>query len=72
MCKICKAHTRVSITYAIVTMDSKIRISNLKDQLYSQLVKFIKQTIEVIKKDLNIFMVLVLRSKQINKCKLRF
>ena len=35
---------------AIVTVDSKVRISNQKDQLYSQLVKFIKLTIEMIKK----------------------
>ena len=39
-------HTRISVSYALGTMN---QISNPKDQLYSQLVKFIKVTVEVIK-----------------------
>jgi len=50
MHKICKVHTRANIPYAVVIVDSKVWISNLKDQLYFQLVKFIKLAVEVIKK----------------------
>ena len=56
MCTICKAHTRASAPYAIVTMDQKVQILNLKDQLYFQLVKFIKLTVEVIKNKIYIFL----------------
>jgi len=66
MRKICKDSTNPSVPYAIVTSDLKVWISNPKDQLYSQLVEFIKLTVEVIKKGFKIFMVLVFRRKKIN------